>query len=79
MILVHLFVYFAHVDFCPFSLPLSVGLAAACDFGIPWPFLLTCFHIYNKVKSKSNNFVGQNNTVFLVLKNTVEVREEHYN
>ena len=28
---------------------------------------------------KSNNFIGQNNIVFLVLINTVVVREEHDN
>ena len=34
--------YFAWVDFCPFSHPLVVrGLAAACDCSTPWTFLLT--------------------------------------
>ena len=43
VLLVHLFVYFARVNFCPFSLPLGVGLAAACDCGTPWTILLTFF------------------------------------
>ena len=44
MFLVHLFVCFARVCFCPFSLPLASwcqGLAAVCDCGIPCTFLLT--------------------------------------
>ena len=44
MLLMHLFVYSARVDFCPFSLP----QAAACDCGIPWTFLLTFYN--SKVK-----------------------------
>ena len=33
---------FAFVSLCAFSLPLGVGvLAAVCDCGIPWTFLLT--------------------------------------
>ena len=42
MLLVHLFVCFARFRFCPF--PLSSwcrGLAAVCDCGSPWTFLLT--------------------------------------
>ena len=40
VLLVHLFVYFERVNFCPFSLPLP-GLAVAFDCGTPWTFLLT--------------------------------------
>ena len=44
MLLVHLFVCFVRVSFCHFSLPLGVGgLAAVCDCGTPWTFLLTFF------------------------------------
>ena len=46
MLLVHLFVSFVHVRFCHFSLPLGVGgggVAAVCDCGIPWTFLLTFY------------------------------------
>ena len=32
--------YFARVNFCPFSLPLGVGIDCACDCGIPWTYLL---------------------------------------
>ena len=38
MLLVHLFVCFMHVWFCPFSLPLC---------GIPWTFLLTFLKFFN--------------------------------
>ena len=44
MLLVHLFVCFTRFTFCPF--PLSSwcrGLAAVCDCGSPWTFLLTFF------------------------------------
>ena len=46
MILVHLFVYFAHINFSIFSLASSWcrGLAAACDCGFPWTFLLIFFN-----------------------------------
>ena len=37
------FVCFVRVGFCQFSLPLSSGLAAVCDCGTPWTFLLTFF------------------------------------
>ena len=38
-----LFVLYVLV-FCHFSLPLGVGgLAAVCDYGTPWTFLLTFF------------------------------------
>ena len=36
-------VCFVRVGFCQFSLPLSSGLAAVCDCGTPWTFLLTFF------------------------------------
>ena len=42
MLLVHLFVCFVRVSFRDFSLPL--GLAAVCDCGTPWTFLLTFLH-----------------------------------
>ena len=42
MFLVHLFVCFIRVSFCHLSLSLGVGgLAAVCDCGTPWTFLLT--------------------------------------
>ena len=44
VLLLHLFVYLAHSNFCPFSLPLVVRswlMAMACDFGTPWTFLFT--------------------------------------
>ena len=39
----HVFFCFVRVSFCYFSLPLGVGgwLAAVCDCGTPWTFLLT--------------------------------------
>ena len=40
--LLHLFVCFVRVSFCHFSSWCS-GVAAVCDCGIPWTFLLTCF------------------------------------
>ena len=47
MRLVHLFVCFVRASFCHFSLPLGVrGLAAVCDYGTPWTFLLTFFNVY---------------------------------
>ena len=52
------FVYFARVHFCPFTLPLGVrgwcrGLAAVCDCGTHWIFLLTfvILHVYKKLKN----------------------------
>ena len=40
MILVHLFVCFAHVSYCHFSLPLGVGgLAVVCVCGTSWTLL----------------------------------------
>ena len=33
--------FFACVSFCSFSLPLGVGVAAVCDCGTTWTFLLT--------------------------------------
>ena len=41
VLLVHLFVYFARVNVCPFSSSWCQGLAAACDCGTPWIFLLS--------------------------------------
>ena len=42
LLLIYLLVNFALVKFCPFFLFLLVsGLAAACECGIPWTFLLT--------------------------------------
>ena len=43
VLLVHLYFYFARVNFCPFSLPHDwcKGLAAVCDCGTPCTFLLT--------------------------------------
>ena len=44
VLLVHLFVCFVRVSVCPFSLSLGVGgLAAVCDCGTPWTFLLAFF------------------------------------
>ena len=40
MFLLHLFVYFSRVNFF-FSYPWCQGLAAACDYGTSWAFLLT--------------------------------------
>ena len=42
MLHVHLFVCFTRICFCSFSLPLG-GLAAVCDCGIPWTFVLIFF------------------------------------
>ena len=48
MLLVHLFVYFARVNFCCFFFSflflLVSGLAPACDCGAPWTFLLRCIY-----------------------------------
>ena len=38
MLLMHLFVYFAHINFCPFSSSWCQGLTAACDCGTSWTF-----------------------------------------
>ena len=50
MLLVHLFVYFARVNFCPFSLPLSwcQGLAAASDCDTPWMFFKKLDNVFVK-------------------------------
>ena len=41
MFFMHLFVYVARFNFCPFSFPWSQGLAAVYDCGTPWTILLT--------------------------------------
>ena len=42
VLLAHLFVCCVRVSFCHLSLPLDAGgLAAVCDCGTPWTFLLT--------------------------------------
>ena len=41
MLPVHLFVYFARVCFCPFSLPLGVEVGCGLDSSISRTFLLT--------------------------------------
>ena len=47
MLLVHLFVCFARVCFCPFfSSSWRRGLAAVCDCDIPWTFLLTFLDLH---------------------------------
>ena len=52
MLLVHLFVCFICASFYHFPLPFGVrGLAAICDCGTPWTFLLIFFQPYdNKEK-----------------------------
>ena len=45
LLLVHLFVCFVNIRFCPFSLPLVLGLAAVCDYGTSWTFLLTFLNV----------------------------------
>ena len=53
VLLVHLFVYFAHVNhlgFSFFSSSWCQGLAAACDCDTPWIFLLTFFHVLRQDK-----------------------------
>ena len=46
VLLVHLFVHFARVDVWPFFSPSwCQRLAAACDCGTPWTFLLTFFYL----------------------------------
>ena len=49
VLLVHLFVCFAHVSFCSFfSSSWCQGLAAVCDCGTPWIFLLTFFYNFGQ-------------------------------
>ena len=50
MLLVHLFVCFARECLCPFS-SWCRGLAAVCDCGMPWTFLLTCFRMFYVFKN----------------------------
>ena len=56
MLLVHLFVCFLCVSFCPFfSSSWSWELVAVCDCGTPWTFVLTFFNIH--IKACSSNFI----------------------
>ena len=63
MFLVHLFVCFARVCFCPNFLPLGRGLAAVCDCGTQWTFLLTFFFIVNGPGSR---FVHMTRSIWLL-------------
>ena len=45
VLLMHLFVYFALVSFCLVFSSWCRGLAAVCDSGTPWTFLLTFFFV----------------------------------
>ena len=48
MLLVHLFVLHVYV-FVLFSSSWCRGLAAVCDCGIFWTFLLTFFHLFSHI------------------------------
>ena len=56
MLLVHLFVCFARECLCPFS-SWCRGLAAVCDCGMPWTFLLTCFRMFYVFKNSLDQFL----------------------
>ena len=47
MLIVHLFVSYAHVNLCHFfSSSCCQGLAATSACGTPWTFLFTLFNLY---------------------------------
>ena len=53
VLLVHLFVSYAHVNLCPFlSSFWCQGLAATSDCGTLWTFLITFFHCIYIIRSK---------------------------
>ena len=55
MLIVHLFVSYAHVNLCHFfSSSWCRGLAAASACGSSWPFLFTFFHHDTMDVGKSN-------------------------
>ena len=58
VLLMLLFVYFAYIKFCPFSLALQSwcqGLAATCVCGTPWTFLLTLW--LEKLMLRKNDII----------------------
>ena len=58
MRIVHLFVYFARVNFCLFfSSSWCLGLAAASDCGSPWTVLLTFLYAWIKISIIIKTFV----------------------
>ena len=71
MLLVYLFVYFARVNFRPFSLPRRQGLAAAYDCGTSWTFLLSCLctHI---IAHDSSSYQNDTDTEISKLFNLME-------